>query len=225
VMVLLLTFFMLSANFVKNEIVKVQTPKSTNVDKVPATATLDIMIAPDTLDKGTPNERVVGRVYLGTDKVSTMDSALNQIMLKDEQFKKTATAMNDELRKLFLSETQIGVPMEGLPKYLTLSHEEKVIAMKSNGVPLDSIDGGPSEFQKWVQALKKGYSMWVKGYELKKERNEKVDIDLDNTPKKLEICIKADKNTPYVTFKKVISELQDIMESRYKLLTEYKKEE
>ena len=169
VMVLLLTFFMLSANFVKNEIVKVQTPKSTNVDKVPATATLDIMIAPDTLDKGTPNERVVGRVYLGTDKVSTMDSALNQIMLKDEQFKKTATAMNDELRKLFLSETQIGVPMEGLPKYLTLSHEEKVIAMKSNGVPLDSIDGGPSEFQKWVQALKKGYSMWVKGYELKKE--------------------------------------------------------
>jgi len=28
-----------------------------------------------------------------------------------------------------------------------------------------------------------------------------------------------------VTFKKVISELQDIMESRYKLLTEYKKEE
>lgn len=225
VMVLLLTFFMLSANFVKNEIVKVQTPKSTNVDKVPATATLDIMIAPDTLDKGTPNERVVGRVYLGTDKVSTMDSALNQIMLKDEQFKKTATAMNDELRKLFLSETQIGVPMEGLPKYLTLSHEEKVIAMKSNGVPLDSIDGGPSEFQKWVQALKKGYSMWVKGYELKKERNEKVDIDLEKTPKKLEICIKADKNTPYVTFKKVISELQDIMESRYKLLTEYKKEE
>jgi biopolymer transport protein ExbD len=115
--------------------------------------------------------------------------------------------------------------MEGLPKYLTLSHEEKVIAMKSNGVPLDSIDGGPSEFQKWVQALKKGYSMWVKGYELKKERNEKVDIDLEKTPKKLEICIKADKNTPYVTFKKVISELQDIMESRYKLLTEYKKEE
>jgi hypothetical protein len=28
-----------------------------------------------------------------------------------------------------------------------------------------------------------------------------------------------------VTFKKVISELQDIMESRYKLLTQYKKEE
>ena len=67
--------------------------------------------------------------------------------------------------------------------------------------------------------------MWVKGYELKKERNEKVDIDLDNTPKKLEICIKADKNTPYVTFKKVISELQDIFKSRYKLVTQYKKGE
>ena len=97
--------------------------------------------------------------------------------------------------------------------------------MKSNGVPLDSIDGGPSEFQMWVQALKKGYSMWVKGYEVKKEKGENVDIDLDNTPKKLEICIKADRNTPYITFKKVISELQDIMESRYKLVTQYKKEE
>jgi len=225
VMVLLLTFFMLSANFVKNEIVKVQTPQSTNVDKVPATATLDIMIAPDTINKGTPDEKVLGRVYLGTDKVSTMDSALNQIMLKDELFKDVNKQMTDELRKLFLAETQIGVPMDGLVKYLSLKHEDKVAAMKSYGVPLDSIDGGPSEFQKWVQALKKGYSMWYKGLEAKKEKGEAIDVDLDNTPKKLEICLKADRNTPYVTFKKVISELQDILESRYKLVTQYKKEE
>ncbi len=222
VMVLLLTFFMLSANFVKNEIVKVQTPQSTNVDKVPATATLDIMIAPDTLDKGTPNEKIVGRVYLGTDKVSTMDSALN-IMLKDENFK--SIKMTDEQKKLFLAETQIGVPMKSMVKYLELKHEDKAAAMKSNGVPLDSIDGDLSEFQLWVKALKSGYSKWYKGLEEKKEKGEKIDVDLENTPKKLEICLKDDRNSPYTTFKKVISELQDIMESRYKLVTQYKKEE
>ena len=223
VMVLLLTFFMLSANFVKNEIVKVQTPASTNVDKVPMVATLDIMIAPDTLDKGTPNERVVGRVYLGTDKVSTMDSALNKIMLKDELFKSAANAMTDDLRKLFLSETQIGVPMKNLAEYLGKSHEEKAAIMKAYGVPLDSIDGGPSEFQLWVKALKNGYKMWYKGLEAKKEKGEPLDVDLATIPDKLEICVKADRYTPYMTFKKVISELQDVMESRYKLVTQFKK--
>ena len=61
--------------------------------------------------------------------------------------------------------------------------------------------------------------------ERKKDKGEPIDVDLATTPNKLEICIKADKNTPYGTFKKVISELQDINESRYKLLTQYKKEE
>ena len=47
VMVLLLTFFMLSVNFTKNEVVKVITPGSTTMAKVSSSAILDITIDPE----------------------------------------------------------------------------------------------------------------------------------------------------------------------------------
>ena len=222
VMVLLLTFFMLSANFVKNEVVKVVTPASKNVDKVPATATLDIMIAPDTVNKGQPDQKVIGRVYLGTDKVATIDSALCRVLTKDDNDdiskKAKAISENAELRKLFLAETQIGIPIENYAEFLKKPHEEKVTLMKAYGVPLDSIDGGPSQFQRWVKAIKQGYKLWREDYV--KDMPEK---DAAEVPDRLDICIKADRNTPYITFKTVISELQDILESRYKLVTQFKK--
>lgn len=249
VMVLLLTFFMLSANFVKNEVVKVQTPASQTMAKVPDKATLDIMIYPDTV-----NGEPIGRVYLGTDKVVTMQYALDTLVdkiyasnnfapnsrlkyddIKDAKAKLTDKKENEELRKTFLAETQIGMPFKEMAKYLGQTHEEMVKQLKANGVPLDSNivfvndkkqEGKEvySEFQLWVKALKQGYKRWYKEMEKKQEKGEALDIDLANTPNKLEICIKADKDTPYATFKKVISELQDINESRYKLLTQYKKE-
>ena len=222
VMVLLLTFFMLSANFVKNEVVKVQTPKSKVEAKVPTSATLDIMIKPDTLNKGTADEKVIGRVFLGTDKVSTMTNALDN-MLKSEQFNKYASAFKDTTENspygVFKKETQIGIPMKDLAEYLGKSYEDRSKLLKVNGVPLDSINGEASEFQLWVKALKHGYKDWYDDFT--KDMN---DADKAAIPTKLDICIKADKDTPYITFKKVIAELQDIMESRYKLLTEYKKE-
>ena len=225
VMVLLLTFFMLSANFVKNEVVKVITPQSRTEVKVPSTATLDITI--DTL----------GRVYLGTDKVVTMEYALDTLLSKEfSKYKDQLGPQNKELRATFKAETQIGIPFEQLAAYLGKTHEQMSKQLKESGIPLDSVIEIPnpnvqsgkdtySEFQLWVKALKNGYKKWYKDLERKKDKGEPIDVDLSTTPNKLEICIKADKNTPYGTFKKVISELQDINESRYKLLTQYKKEE
>ena len=90
VMVLLLTFFMLSANFVKNEVVKVMTPQSRTEVKVPSTATLDITI--DSL----------GRVYIGTDKVVTMEYALDTLLSKEfSKYKDKLGAQNKELRATF----------------------------------------------------------------------------------------------------------------------------
>ena len=227
VMVLLLTFFMLSANFVKNEVVKVMTPQSRTEVKVPATATLDITI--DTL----------GHVYLGTDKVVTMEYALDTLLSKEfSKYKDQLgdTKANAALRATFKAETQIGIPMEQLAAYLGKTHEQMTKQLKESGLPLDSVIEIPnpnketgkdtySEFQLWVKALKNGYKKWYKDLERKKDKGESIDVDLATTPNKLEICIKCDKDTPYGTFKRVISELQDINESRYKLLTQYKKEE
>ena len=198
-MVLLLTFFMLSANFVKNEVVKVVTPASQTMAKVPSSATLDITIDPE------------GRVLVATDKTVTMEKALEQ-MLKERD-----VTLNAEQKKAFLAETQIGIPMKNLPEYLGKTHEEQVKLLKTNGIPTDSLQNREdkmSEFQLWVKAMKNGYKEWYNGLE---------DVDKGGVANKLEICIKADKATPYSSVKMVIAELQDINESRYKLVTQYKK--
>ena len=200
VMVLLLTFFMLSANFVKNEVVKVTTPSSETMAKVPSTATLDITVDPE------------GRVFLATDKTVTMEKALAQMLSE------RSVTLNDEQKKAFLQETQIGIPVKQLPEFLAQNHENQVKLMKAAGIPTDSLkevrEDQMSEFQLWVKALKKGYKDWY---------NEQDDATKASIADRLEICIKADLKAPYVTFKQVINELQDINESRYKLVTQYKK--
>ncbi len=200
VMVLLLTFFMLSANFVKNEVVKVTTPSSETMAKVPSTATLDITVDPE------------GRVFLATDKTVTMEKALAQMLTE------RGVTLNDEQKKAFLQETQIGIPVKNLPEFLAQNHENQVKLMKGAGIPTDSLkdsrEDQMSEFQLWVKALKKGYKDWY---------NEQDDATKASIADRLEICIKADQAAPYVTFKQVLNELQDINESRYKLVTQYKK--
>ena len=71
----------------------------------------------------------------------------------------------------------------------------------SMGIPTDSINGGMSEFQLWVQAA----------------RDASFGSDM-------KIAIKADAATPYKVVKKMMSELQDMSENRYYLITSLKKE-
>ena len=61
-------------------------------------------------------------------------------------------------------------------------------------IPLDSIEGEKSEFQEWVTAA----------------REANPDIRL---------AIKADAKTSYAVIKKMMSELQDMNENRYQLIT------
>ena len=71
---------------------------------------------------------------------------------------------------------------------------------KNEGIPLDSIDGGMSQFQHWVKAARG------------------VNDDL-------KIIIKGDQNTPYKTIKRIMNELRDINENRYYLATSLKASE
>ena len=183
VMVLLLTFFMLSSNFVKNEAVKVITPQSEVTAKVPTSDVLDITIDP------------AGRVLMSTDKTSTLQGAL------DEMLSAKGMELTNAQKKKFLDDPQFGLPMSLLKSYLDLDVEKMGEQLRAgSGIPTDSINGGMSEFQMWVKFLKK-------------------------QNKDLKLCIKADQSTPYVHIKKVMHELQDMSENRYQLLTSYKKAE
>ena len=200
VMVLLLTFFMLSVNFTKNEVVKVITPGSTTMAKVSSSAILDITIDPE------------GRVLMSTDKTVTMQKALDQ-MLKDRE-----TNLTPDQKQEIINFNQIGIPVKSMPDFLSKSHEDQVKLMKVTGIPTDSLQNREdkmSEFQLWVKAMKNGYKEWYNDL----SDAEKTEVSAT----KLEINIKADKETPYGAVKLVIAELQDINESRYKLVTQAKK--
>ena len=182
VMVLLLTFFMLTSTFVKNEAVKVVTPGSVSEVKVTDKNVLTILI---------DNK---GKVFLGWDKPGDMETALGAMA---DQF---GVPLNAAQMKNVRSATNIGVSMEEMGAFLNQESSQMNAFQQNKGVPTDSIDGGMSEFQCWVRTVKDANSDMV-------------------------LAIKADEKTPYKVVKKVMSELQDMNENRYELITSYKKVE
>ena len=181
VMVLLLTFFMLTSTFVKNEPVKVNQPSSVSEIKVPEKDVLNIVV-----DK-------TGKVFMSMDNQNDLLSLI-QGMNETSSIGLT----NQEMMK-FQADPMWGVPLNSLKGYLGLPNEKmtEVITGAEAGVPLDSIDGGKSEFQLWV--------------------TEALNVNED-----IKIAIKADADTPYANVKKLMSELQDMNQNRYYLITSLK---
>ena len=181
VMVLLLTFFMLTSTFVKNEPVKVNQPSSVSEIKVPENDVLNIVV-----DK-------TGKVFMSMDNQNDLLSLI-QGMNETSSIGLT----NQEMMK-FQADPMWGVPLNSLKGYLGLPNEKmtEVITGAEAGVPLDSIDGGKSEFQLWV--------------------TEALNVNED-----IKIAIKADADTPYAKIKKLMSELQDMNQNRYYLITSLK---
>lgn len=187
VMVLLLTFFMLTSTFVKNDPVKVNTPGSVSEIKVPEKDVLNIHVAKD------------GKVFL------TIDNANNLVAMVGAMTDKFGVELNGAQLESLKKHSMLGVSMDKLVAYLNLPEEQMTEAIQKEGIPTDSIDNGDgtkgkSEFQLWVdEAL--------------------------NTVEDLKIAIKADQATPYSSVKTVMSELQDMTQNRYYLITSFKAQE
>lgn len=182
VMVLLLTFFMLTSTFVKNEAVKVVTPGSVSEVKVTDKNVLTILV---------DNK---GKVFLGWDKPGDMEAALSSMA---DQF---GVSLTGAQMKNVRSATNIGVSMNDIGNFLNQESNQMNAYQQDKGIPTDSIDGGMSEFQLWVKTV--------------------TDANSD-----MKLAIKADEKTPYKVIKKVMSELQDMNQNRYELITSYKKVE
>ena len=187
VMVLLLTFFMLTSTFVKQEPVKVNTPGSVSEIKVPEKNVLNVLVSND------------GKIFMSMDKTTDVQTTLEDVA---GQF---GLSLSPAEEKKFLNDPMWGVPMNDLKGYLSLPKTEMPVAIKKYGIPTDSVpgktgDAAMSEFQIWLKAAK-------------------------NTNPDAKIAIKADEKTPYRIVKKIMSELQDMNENRYYLITQYKKQE
>ena len=189
VMTLLLTFFMLTSTFVKNEPVKVVTPGSISEIKVPENGVLTILVSPEKNAAGKPTGE--GQVFMSIDNTDQLGTTL------DDMAGRFGVKLNGNQIKTFRLESTFGVPMKELAGYLSMSSQNRGKVLPTKGIPLDSIDGGMSEFQQWVDAARTA--------------NEEIKI-----------ALKADAATPYKTVKKVMNELQDMDESHYYMITNLK---
>ena len=176
VMTLLLCFFMLTSTFLTPEPIKVNTPSSVSEVRVPEKDVLNILVSPE------------GNIYIGTDNKLNMEEMVATVT------DKFGVSLTSAQVKAFKEEAMVGGSVTQLPEFLSLEQDKRAEIIKKMSVPLDSIDGGKSEFQEWVAAAK--------------EAN--ADIRL---------AIKCDGNTPYSVVKKMMSELQDMNENRYQLIT------
>ena len=182
VMVLLLTFFMLTSTFVKNEPVKVLTPNQVSEIKVPEKDVINILV-----DKQ-------GKVFM------SMDNQLQVAEVLSDMTGTFGVSLTGKQQEKFQKDPMWGVPMDKLSAYLNLDEADMAKEISGQGIPTDSIDGKMSEFQLWVKSAK-------------------------NVNKDIKLAIKADEGTPYKVIKKVMSELQDMQENRYYLITSLKTQE
>ncbi|MBQ8453476.1 MAG: biopolymer transporter ExbD [Prevotella sp.] len=192
VMVLLLTFFMMTATFVSNEPVKVIAPQSISEIKVPESNVLNIVVDS------------VGNVFMSMDNRNEAVEALRSFS------DKFGIELTKEMELAFRNDPQWGVAVNAnaekgkysLAQYLKLPDDQRASIIVSQGIPTDSIDNGDgtktmSEFQAWVKSVR--------------ETNRDIRLAIDGA-----------YNTPYTTIKKIMSELQDMSENRYFLKTQYK---
>ncbi|MDD4922497.1 MAG: biopolymer transporter ExbD [Bacteroidales bacterium] len=129
VTVLLLTFFILTANFIPKEPVQLYTPASVSEIKIPEANRLMILIDPQ------------GRVYLNLDRPATKVEVLKRVA-KDYNI-----TFTDKQIKSFVIQPNIGVDIRVMAKFLDMDMEDQDKALKQYGVPADSTN---NQFKRWV---------------------------------------------------------------------------
>jgi biopolymer transport protein ExbD len=147
VTVLLLTFFMLTANFIPKEPVQLVTPGSISEAKIPEANILTVLVDP------------TGRVYL------TLDRKDNKLAVLRDMGKAYGITFTPEQELSFVNQPIIGMPMAAMPEFLNRRLEDQDKILKQYSVPADSTN---NQFKQWVQyavAANKDLSIAIKADE------------------------------------------------------------
>lgn len=134
VMVLLLTFFMLTATFVKEEPIKVNTPGSVSEVKIPENNLLTIFIEKN------------GKVFM------TMNSPASLRKLANAMNEKGSLNLNAQQVETFAQAPTFGTPLNTIAGWLeTDNRNELLIKSQEAGIPCDSLN---NELKTWVSTAR-----------------------------------------------------------------------
>ena len=134
VMVLLLTFFMLTATFVKEEPIKVNTPGSVSEVKIPENNLLTIFVEKN------------GKVFM------TMDSPATLRKLANAMNEKGSLNLSPKQVETFAQAPTFGTPLNTIAGWLeTDNRNELLIKSQEAGIPCDSLN---NELKTWVSTAR-----------------------------------------------------------------------
>ena len=130
---LLLTFFMLTSNFVAKEPIVVAVPSSISEIKIEERNILTVLI-----DKE-------GKVFIG------MDAQQDRIEVLDNVGKAYDISFTEKELKEFGKIGMSGVPIERMKAYLALKPEQRDTKEAAIGIPTDSLS---QEFETWIKTAR-----------------------------------------------------------------------
>ena len=193
---LLVTFFMLTANFRDSEPVQIDTPSSVADVIMPKNV---IMV---TVDQG-------GRIFFNLTGADARGEVLDQMS------EKYGVKIAPESRQEFLKMTTFGCTMAELPRYLELGSEERK-SFKTDGIPADTTKGGRNELRDWINFGNKSAMSYGKlSYEDALVANPNALAD-DFKPK---FILKVDSKAVYLHAKNVIDIFRDLKLSNLNFVT------
>ncbi len=130
---LLLTFFMLTSNFIQKEPVAVNTPSSISEIKIPDRNIISILVD------------AKGKVFFGA------DGQENRVQLLTKMGAAYNVTFTPAELKEFSLVNKFGVPISLMKSYLALKSEERDLPQNALGIPCDSLD---NQFKSWVSIAK-----------------------------------------------------------------------
>lgn len=143
---LLLTFFILTAQFAKPDVETITTPSSISEKLLPDASLMTVLATTD------------GKFYF-----TPVENGTERMQLLDKMGEKYGIKFTDAQKANFTKVQSVGVPMNQLRGYLDLSDEDRKAFKAQNGVPLDSTN---KQVIDWVQqslAVNPDYKLAIKG--------------------------------------------------------------
>ena len=141
---LLLTFFMLTSNFVKKESVVINTPSSISEIKISERNILMIMV----------DEK--GRTFFG------IDGQENRISLLEKMGTKYDLSFTEKELKEFSLISNFGVPINKMKLFLSMNPDERESASFATGIPCDSLDNQLKNWISMTRSISKDYRIAIK---------------------------------------------------------------
>lgn len=197
---LLVTFFMLSANFRSDEVVPVDVPASIAENVIP-----NSMLVRVTVDRN-------GRVFYG---IAGKEEAKQKMLLHvAEKYKMQFTPRQVQE---FVKLSDVAVSISQLPAFLDMNeHERAQVVDKTMGVPTDSTN---NQLKDWITA---GRSELLALGESEFLAAKAKGMDVKVTDFKPKFVLKVDGNADYIFAKRVVETFRDLKENNLSFITSLK---